>query len=172
MMKRLGLFLVIVVFGLRVSAQSAVNDSLKFAENKHEISTFLNLMHVSGLDSIYQGKPVTIFAPDNKAFDKLPTGLLDSLSKPANQQVLIAVLNTYIIPGKLKAKDIALLLHHNNGQTIFTTLSGNKLVAKVNVNRNIVLVDENGRENIVKQFDIQHSNAVFFIIDSVIFPKK
>jgi uncharacterized surface protein with fasciclin (FAS1) repeats len=179
-MKKVGLFLVIAVFSMKVSAQTIVTDTIKFASDKKDIGIFLNLIHVAGLDSMYTGQPVTIFAPDNSAFEKLPAAMLDSLSKPANRQKLIALLNGHIVFGELSAKDIgmrirkSLLFRENNGMAYFLlyTLSGNKLIVKINDNRNIFLTDENGGESIICQFDIQHINATFFIIKTVLLAKK
>jgi len=98
--------------------------------------------------------------------------MLDSLLKPANKTALVNFLNDHVIPGKLGSKDVAKLIHENNGQTMFTTLSGIKLTAKINANRNIVFIDERGNECIVKQFDILQGNTIIFVISSVILPKK
>jgi len=150
-----------------------VPDTLKFHQHKKELSLFINAVTTAGLDNIFTtGQPVTIFAPDNGAFEKLPAGLLDSLLKPANKIALVNLLNQHIIAGKLTISDVVRQMHLNNGQAVFTTLYGNKLIAKINANRNIVLVDEAGNETIVKQFNIQNGDAVIFIIGMVILAKK
>jgi len=174
MMKRCVLIIFLFVVALNVSAQTKqiVADSIKFESAKKQLTTFFTAIHTAGLDSLLNGEPATILAPDDQAFAKLPAGMLDSLLKPANKTALVNFLNDHVIPGKLGSKDVAKLIHENNGQTMFTTLSGIKLTAKINANRNIVFIDERGNECIVKQFDILQGNTIIFVISSVILPKK
>jgi len=173
-MKRIGLFLVMAGIGLRVSAQSAVSDTTKFSVNKYQITSFLNLMHIAGLDSVYADKPITIFAPDNKAFEKLPAGMLDSLSKPGNKAALITLINDHIVYGRLTAKDISAMVRAEapHQQYVFGAMAGNHLITVINANRNIVFLNKNGEENVIKQFDIPYRNFLLFIISSVILPEK
>jgi len=174
-MKKYILFAFILISVLNVGAQTgkvSSSDSLKFELAKKQLNTFFIALNAAGLNDVFNGAASTILAPDDQAFAKLPAGTLDSLLKPANKIALINLINDHIIPGKFNAKDIAILIHKNNGQTILTTLSGTKLAATINVNRNIVLIDESGNESIVKQFDILQGNSIIFIISSVILPKK
>jgi uncharacterized surface protein with fasciclin (FAS1) repeats len=177
-MKKYLLFAFISINVLNASAQTAKvssADSLKLELAKKQLTTFFSALHAIKADNIFNGGPITIFAPDDQAFAKLSAGMLDSLLKPASEITLanqVAFLSAHIIPGKLSSKDMAKLIHENNGQTVFTTLDSVKLTAKINANRNIVLTDERGNEFIVKQFDIPDGNAMIFIISSVIPPKK
>lgn len=173
-MKTYLLIISLTIAGLNVNAQrvNSLTDSTKLVSAKKQLTTFFRVLNSVGMDTIFKGASKTILASDDEAFATLPVGTLDSLSKPANKAVLINLLNNHFIAGKLSAKDIAKLIHANNGQTSFTTQSGNKLTAKINANRNIVLMDENGNESIVKQFDISDGSAIIFVISSVILPKK
>lgn len=168
-MKNCALLFFVVICSLKVSAQAT--DTI-LTSSKKELTTFIKAVNTAGLKNIFNGESVTIFAPDNAAFDKLPAGTLDSLFKPENHAALVSLLKSHIIAGKLMVKDIATLIHQNNGQTTFTALEGNKLIAKINANRNIVLVDEAGKENVVKFFNITQGNAVLYIISSVIAVKN
>ena len=174
MMKRFVLIISLFAATLTVSAQTkqTVADSLKFESAKKQLTIFFSALNTAGLDSLFNGGPATILVPDDHAFAKLPGGMLDSLLKPANKTALVNLLNDHVIPGKLGSRDVARLIHENNGQTVFTTLSGIKLTAKINANRNIVFTDESGNECIVKQFDIADGNTVIFVVSSVILPEK
>jgi len=169
-MKRLAFFIFLVIGGLRVSAQ-ATSDST-WVSPKKELSTFAKAVNTVGQKSIFTGTVVTIFAPDNEAFDKLSAQKLDSLLMPVNKAVLITLLNGHIVQGKLTSADIAKAIHNGNGQATFTTLAGTKLIAKINANRNIVLIDEGGTESIIKTFNISRGNTEIFIVGSVILPSK
>lgn len=179
-MKKYILIVSLFILTLSVNAQNSRSsiDSTKLALAKKQLNTFFTALNTVGLDSLFHGAPKTILAPDDQAFAKLPVGLLDSLLKPArqttvaNQAALVWLLMGHVIPHKLSAKDIAKLIHENNGETVFTTGSGIKLTAKINANRNIVFTDESGNEFVVKQLDIVDGSAVIFIINSVIPAKK
>lgn len=174
-MKKIALILFLVICRLSVFAQvtSPAADTLKFHSNKADLGIFLKAVNAAGLTDIFTGdQSFTILAPDNQAFEKLPAGMLDTLLNPANKSALIALLNNHVIPGKLSAKQIAALIKANNGQTTLTTLTGSKLVVKINADRNLVLVDESGAESVIKRFDIPYGNTVIFVIGSVIVPKK
>jgi uncharacterized surface protein with fasciclin (FAS1) repeats len=81
------------------------------------------------------------------------------------------LLTYHAIAGRLTARDIARKINANNGEAVFTTIAGSKLTAKIDVNRNIVLVDENGNESIISKFDIPQSNGILHIVTSVLVPK-
>jgi uncharacterized surface protein with fasciclin (FAS1) repeats len=71
----------------------------------------------------------------------------------------------------IKAKDILHEISENNGTATFITLTGNKLMAKLDANRNIVLIDENGGQSVISKFDITQNNGVIHIINAVLIPK-
>jgi len=180
MMKRCVLIISLFAAAFNVSAQSrqTAADSIKFESAKKQLTIFFSALNAAKMDTIFKGEPITIFAPDDQAFAKLPVGMRDSLLEPADkitfasQVTLATLLFAHIIPGKLSSKDVAKLIHKNNGQTVFTTIDSIKLTAKIDTNRNIVLTDESGNKFIVKQFDIADGNAMIFIISAVIPPKK
>ena len=138
-----------------------------------DCSIFINAIASSDLSNIYNGNaPLTIFIPDNTAFQKLPAGAMDSLLKPENKAILTALLGNHIIKGVFTAKNIAKQINLNSGKAAFTTLAGTKLTATIDANRNIVLTDENGNQTIIKVFDIKQDNKILFIVNSVINYKK
>lgn len=50
--------------------------------------------------------PFTVFAPTNKAFAKLPAGVLEDLLKPENRAKLAAILKGHVINGRVTAADV------------------------------------------------------------------
>lgn len=169
-MKKLAFLILLTLIGLSVNAQT-LSDSA-WVSPKKELSTFAKIVNTVGQKHIFNGEAITIFAPDNQAFDKLPPRKIDSLLAQASHAELITVIDRHIITGKLTSIDIAKTIHTGNGQAIFTTLAGTTLTAKINANRNIILVDENGNESIIKTFNLNNANAEIFIINSVMLPKK
>ena len=102
--------------------------------------------------------PFTVFAPTDEAFAKLPAGTLESLLKPENKDKLRRILTYHVVSGEVRAADVVKLQSAK-------AVSGDTITVKVNGGK--VSVDN---ANVVKT-DIQTSNGVIHVIDSVILPK-
>lgn len=148
------------------------NDIIENIGQSKEYTTFVTVIEDAGLTETFKSKgPITVFAPTNQAFEKLPAGELDTLLKPDHKLDLNYLITSHAIAGKVTAKDIAKKINSNNGQATFTTIAGSKLIAKIDANRNIVLVDENGGECVISRFNIQQSNGILYVVNSVLIPK-
>jgi uncharacterized surface protein with fasciclin (FAS1) repeats len=152
---------------------SSANDVIENIAKSKDYSTFTNSIAVSGLDETFKSRgPITVFAPTNEAFQKLTPGLLDTLLKPEHNAELTKLLTYHVINGKLTSKDIARQISASNGEATFTTLSGSKLRAKINGDRNIVLIDESGNESVISQFDIEQNNGIIDVVTALLIPKN
>jgi len=169
-MKKAALVIIGILLVGKIYAQSAANDSLKFSIHKKEITTFLKLVDTAGLNNLFTGKPVTILAPDDKAFEKLPVP--DSLLKPGNKAAFLSLLNNHIIAGTFTVNDISAGIKRGKGLAEFTALSGKKYTVGIDGNRNLAIVDGAGFKHIVKVFDLHYGSAIILIIDSVITTKE
>lgn len=145
-------------------------DMIENLDRAKDFTILLSAINQAGLTQTFKGGPVTLFAPNDQAFSKFPKERLDTLLKPNHAAGLNYLLLSHIIAGRLTIKDIAAKIKANNGQAIFTTLAGSKLVARINGNRNIVLTDENGGESVISRFDLQQSNGILHIINTVLMP--
>jgi uncharacterized surface protein with fasciclin (FAS1) repeats len=151
---------------------SSSNDIVENITQSKEYTTFTSVIEDAGLTETFKSRgPITVFAPTNQAFDKMPAGQLDTLLKPNHKLDLSYLLTYHAIAGRLTARDIARKINSNNGVAVFTTIAGSKLTAKIDENRNIVLIDENGNESIISRFDIPQSNGILHIVTSVLVPK-
>lgn len=138
-----------------------------------DYTTLLAAINTAGLTETFESKgPITIFAPTNNAFAKMPYGKLDSLFKPENKYQLSQLITYHAIAGKINIKDIAHNIREHKGVATFVTLAGSKLVASIDSNRNIVLTDENGGQSIISQFDIEQSNGMLHVVTNVFVPKN
>ncbi len=154
------------------TAMVSSNDIIENMTLSKEYTVLINAIEEAGLTETFKSKgPITIFAPTNQAFDKLPSGELDTLLKPSHKLDLNYLLTYHAIAGRLSARDIERKISSNNGEATFTTIAGSKLTAKIDTNRNIVLVDENGGESVISKFDIQQSNGLLHIVNAVLVPK-
>jgi transforming growth factor-beta-induced protein len=98
-----------------------------------------------------------VFAPTDDAFAKLPAGTLDSLLLPENKQALTDILLYHVVSGKVMAADVV-------GLTSATTVLGKDVAIKVDMG-NVYINDAQ-----VIITDIETSNGVIHVIDSVILP--
>jgi uncharacterized surface protein with fasciclin (FAS1) repeats len=101
--------------------------------------------------------PYTIFAPNDKAFGKLPRGTFEDWLKPENKAELISVLKYHVLPGLASAADVGTMSRPKmmQGQSAVITKEGDKIRID---GANLIGVD------------IASSNGVIHIIDSVIQP--
>jgi uncharacterized surface protein with fasciclin (FAS1) repeats len=108
------------------------------------------------VDTLKGTGPFTVFAPTDEAFAKLPAGTVDDLLKPENKDKLVAVLTYHVVPGKVMSTDLSegLKAATVNGAEVTITLDGG-----ANVNGAVI-----------STADIEASNGVIHVIDSVILP--
>ncbi len=132
---------------------------LTVATKAGTFKTLAAAIKAAGLAKALSGKgPFTVFAPTDAAFKKLPAGTVEALLKPANKAKLQAVLKLHVIPGRIYS-DQALKAGTAKA------LSGGELLIKVE--QGVARV--NGAK--LLNLDIQASNGVIHVIDSVLLPK-
>lgn len=141
------------------------------AVNSKDHTTLVAAVKAAGLvETLMSAGPFTVFAPTNAAFDKLPNGTVETLLKPENIKVLQTILTYHVVAGKMNAKDIAAAIKKGNGKAVLTTVSGGKLTAWMKGN-DVYISDENGGSAKVTIADVNQSNGVIHVIDSVVTPK-
>ncbi|AQG78345.1 fasciclin domain-containing protein [Spirosoma montaniterrae] len=124
-------------------------------------TTLFRALRVSGLTEQAAGKgPYTVFAPTNDAFDKLPSGTLDELLKPAAKQKLTKLLAYHVVKGKYTAADL------QDGQKLKTVTGGTLTVGKQG--DTVTITDEAGNAATVNQADIEATNGVVHSVDTVL----
>ena len=142
------------------------------AVNSKDHTTLVAAVKAAGLVETLQSKgPFTVFAPTNAAFDKLPKGTVETLLKPENLKTLQAILTYHVIAGKFNAKDIAKAIKDGNGKATLTTVQGGVLTAWM-MGNDLYITDENGSKSKVTIADVNQSNGVIHVIDTVVTPKS
>ena len=142
-----------------VKAETAGKTIVEIAAGSEDFSTLVAAVKAAGLVDVLSSKgPFTVFAPTNEAFAKLPEGTVESLLKPENKEKLIAVLKYHVVPGKVMAKDVVKVDSAKTAQGSSVT---------VTVEGKTVKVDN---ATVVKT-DIEASNGVIHVIDTVIIPE-
>jgi len=122
-------------------------------------STLAAAIEAAGLTETLSGKgPFTVFAPTDAAFAKLPKGTLERLLMPENKAELAKILTYHVVPGRVFS-DKAMTL------TSAKSVQGGSLVLKVVGGK--LMIDNAA----VTAADIEASNGVIHVIDSVVLPK-
>ena len=121
-----------------------------------QFKTLLKLAKQAGLVGALEGKgPLTVFAPTDAAFAKVPKATLAALAH--NRKELRAVLLYHVLKGRITAAKLVKL--HS-----VKTLSGQSL--RVRVRNGVVTV---GGVRVIKT-NIAASNGVIHVIDGVLIP--
>ncbi len=151
-----------VAIAIYLSAANAAEKAniVQTAISNGSFNTLVTAVKAAGLvDTLSGPGPFTVFAPTDDAFAKLPAGTVEKLLKPENKKQLVAILTYHVVPGKVMSTDIA----------------GKKTEAKSVEGEAIAIDATNGGVKVdnakVVKADVEASNGVIHVIDTVIMPK-
>ncbi|MFN2396946.1 MAG: fasciclin domain-containing protein [Bacteroidales bacterium] len=168
-MKKLNVVLLAML--LSFSAFSQKKDVVDIAISSPDHTTLVAAVKAADLVATLKSEgPFTVFAPTNKAFDKLPEGTVATLLKPENKAQLAKILTYHVISGNLDAAAVMAALEDGNGEVVLTTVSGGKLTVSLEMDK-VKLTDETGNSAFVTAVDLKGSNGVIHVIDGVVLPK-
>ena len=129
-----------------------------------DFSTLVAAIQAAGLAETLAGPgPFTVFAPTNAAFAALPAGTLDSLLLPENKDQLTKILTYHVVPGKVMAADLPAA----DAGVATATVAGLDLSVRVEADGSA-----KANEATITTADIEASNGVFHVIDTVLLPKE
>ncbi len=141
------------------------------AVNSKDHTTLVAAVKAAGLVKTLEGKgPFTVFAPTNEAFKKLPAGTVDTLVKPENKKTLTGILTYHVVAGAHSAADIKADIKKGGGKAEWKTVNGETLTGSMMENGTLVLTDEKGGKAHVTIGDVNQSNGVIHVIDTVLLP--
>jgi len=144
-----------------VSAQAPMAPTKNIVETAVAAGSFKTLtaaLEAAGLVATLEGPgPFTVFAPTDEAFAKLPAGTVEALLKDKTK--LAAILTYHVVSGDVMAKDVVKL-------TSAKTVNGQSV--KIMVMNGKVMIDN----ATVTTADVQTTNGVIHIIDTVLLPKQ
>lgn len=149
--------------------QSAVSDdvssanALQVAKSLDDFKTLVVAIEAAGVeDAVVNVGPLTIFAPVNAAFDKLPAGTVEDLLKPENKAKLAFILTNHVAPANYP--DTQLSKEASKGRKLYMA-SGKYLVVEEKEDGIYV-----GGTKILKT--VQVSNGWIHVIDNVLVPAE
>ena len=135
-----------------------LSDIVDTAVADGRFTTLVAAVQAAGLVDALKGEgPFTVFAPTDEAFAKLPEGTVESLLQAENLEQLKSILLYHVVEGKVMAADVV-------GLTSASTLLGKDLSVKVDMGDGYI----NDAKVVVT--DIETSNGVIHVIDTVILP--
>lgn len=148
--------LFVFLFTLSLSAQK--KDIVTVAVEAESFKTLATALTEAGLVETLKGDgPFTVFAPTDEAFAKLPKGTLEGLLK--DKEALKKVLLYHVVSGNVSSKDVVKL---NKAKTV----GGQDVMIKVKDGKVYI------NKSVVTTADVQASNGVIHIIDTVLIPKE
>ncbi len=142
---------------LAAPVHAAEMDIVDTAVAAGNFTTLVAAVQAAGLVDTLKGPgPFTVFAPTDAAFAALPAGTVEDLLKPENKDKLVAVLTYHVVPGKVMSTDLSegLKAATVNGAEVTITLDGGPKVDGA----------------VISAADIETTNGVIHVIDSVILP--
>jgi uncharacterized surface protein with fasciclin (FAS1) repeats len=146
---------------LAAASPAAAADLVETAVTNGSFKTLTAALQAAGLVETLKGKgPYTVFAPTDEAFKKLPAGTVENLLKPENKAQLQKVLTYHVVSGSVMSGDL------KGKTTNAKTVEGSAV--RIDASGNAVKVND----AIVTQADVNASNGVIHVIDSVIMPKS
>lgn len=134
-------------------------------------TTLVAAVKAAGLVETLKGDgPFTVFAPTNKAFDKLPKGTVKTLLKPENKDKLTAILTYHVVPGAYDSQKLMQLIEEGDGVAKLKTVNGDWLLFKYKGNT-LWVINNKGNKAKVTIPDVYQSNGVIHVINTVLIPK-
>ncbi|WP_298958839.1 fasciclin domain-containing protein [uncultured Roseibium sp.] len=142
------------------AANAGQKDIVDTAVDAGSFGTLVAAVQAAGLVDTLKGEgPFTVFAPTDEAFAKLPEGTVETLLKPENKDQLVAILTYHVVPGKVMSSDIA------GKKAEVASVEGSEI--SVDATDGVKVDNAN-----VVTADIETSNGVIHVIDTVIMPKS
>jgi uncharacterized surface protein with fasciclin (FAS1) repeats len=146
-------------------------DIVDNAVNSKDHTTLVAAVKAAGLVSTLKSAgPFTVFAPTNEAFSKLPAGTVDTLLKPENKAKLTGVLTYHVVPGRISAVKLMKEIKDGGGSYKAKTVEGEELTFKSPSAGKITVTDAKGDTAMVTIADVNQSNGVIHVIDTVLLP--
>ena len=179
MRKSYCLLIFFTLIGLELSSQNSLLLKQNYFEhsiisgtiNSMDHQTLAEAVKAAELDEVLNSDgPFTIFAPFDRAFERITPEKLNELMHPENKDELKTLLSYHIIAGELTASKMLLAMCRGAGTAKFRTIQGDIISASMD-GIDIVLTDSLGNEAKIVSADDNRCNGVIHVIDGVIFPK-
>ena len=146
-----------------IDDESETPNALRVAINSEDHSTLVAAVEAAEVqNALVNVGPLTVFAPTNAAFDKLPEGTVEDLLKPENKEKLAYILKNHVAPSNYPVD----MLNKNieKGRTLYMASGENVEITREGED---ILV---GGAKILGT--VKASNGWVHVVDAVILPKN
>lgn len=141
------------------------------AVNSKDHTTLVAAVKAAGLvDTLNGTGPFTVFAPTNGAFDKLPAGTVGTLVKPENKAQLTRILTYHVVPGNYSSAQLLADARKHGGKASLKTVQGEPLTVALHDGK-LWVIDARGGKAGISIADVNQSNGVIHVVDTVLMPK-
>ncbi len=144
---------------------------VEVAQGDEQFSTLVDAVTAAGLGETLSGPgPYTVFAPTNDAFGKIDEATLTELTTNDTEK-LGEILTYHVVEGSTDAATLTAAIE-NAGEEGYeiTTVNGGTLTAMLQ-DGSVVLTDAAGNTSTVTATDVEASNGVIHVIDTVLMPE-
>ena len=145
-------------------------DIVETAASAGTFTTLLAAAEAAGLvETLKNEGPLTVLAPTDAAFAKLPEGTVATLVKPENKATLTKILTYHVVAGRVTASDLVNQIKLGGGEYRIPTVAGPTLTARPSGEK-IIITDAQDRVTAVTRANISTSNGVIHFTDGVFLP--
>jgi uncharacterized surface protein with fasciclin (FAS1) repeats len=127
------------------------------------------VMEAGLVDTLASEGPFTVFAPTDDAFAALPAGSVEALLERRNRDRLVEILTCHVVAAEAFSNTISSMISSYGGAQQIETVGGCTFTARMAGGR-IMIEDEQGRMATVTIADVDQSNGVIHVIDTVLLP--
>ena len=156
-----GLLPAAAFLGMAISAQANdKKDIVDTAAAAGGFHTLIDAVKAAGLThALKENGPLTVFAPTDKAFAKLPKHTLQDLLKPENKHKLAQILKYHVVSGKVTSTDAVRAGSAKTlaGEAVRISIEGGQL----SINNAKVVAN-----------DLEARNGIIHVIDTVLLPPE
>lgn len=155
------------VGGAAMDAAQSIGANIARSNDHRTLVAALNAAGL--LERLQGGGSVTLFAPSDAAFARLPRGTMESLTAPASRNVLAQLLNYHIVPGGRTRAQIFADIDAGGGAASYRTVNG----GSIRLSReggSLMVADLHGNRTPVTIPDVRNSNGVVHVLEAVLLP--
>ena len=159
---RLGAAMIGVMLAFGSANQASAQNIVQVADSAGTFKTLIAAAKAAGLANfLSSASPITVFAPTDAAFAKLPKGTVENLLKPENKDQLRAILAFHVVPARVAAADVPTKLSRVGTLNTSDTLRVKRTGGAVRI--------ENAH---VVKADIMADNGVIHVVNRVLIPGR
>ena len=156
----------LATFGTMTATPARAANIVDTAKSTGMFNTLLAAATAAGVaPMLMNDKNLTVFAPTDAAFDKLPAGTVEMLLKPENKETLKKILAYHVLTMKVPAKAAMKLPSGTN----IKTAEGEKFILRKMDGKLMIDPGVGAKATIIKA-NVMADNGIVHVIDTVLLP--